>query len=168
MDIGQIAPAVSLHIPKQAVIRTGKQDRVVVKLKNGVYKSVEVRLGKSNSERIEVLAGLKNDDEVVISAQFLIDSESSKTSDFIRMSPMQSVEKVRAKGVITQLNATRKSVVIAHGEIDALDWPAMVMPFDYAQAIEPKLIGQNVWFDIIKEDGKWAENIRENAPLSLW
>ena len=34
---------------------------------------------------VEVLDGLKEGDEVVVSAQFLLDSESSKTSDFLRM-----------------------------------------------------------------------------------
>ena len=36
-------------------------------------------------QSIEILQGLKEGDRVVVSAQFLLDSESSKSSDFARM-----------------------------------------------------------------------------------
>jgi len=78
-----------LLIAKEALIRTGQQDRVVLALGDGQFKSVEVNVGQQDLHHIEILSGLAEGEEVVISAQFLIDSESSKTSDFNRISPNQ-------------------------------------------------------------------------------
>lgn len=75
-----------LSVPREAVIRTGSQNRVVLALGEGRYKSVAVRLGRMGEQRIEILEGLEDGDSVVSSAQFLLDSESSKSSDFTRMS----------------------------------------------------------------------------------
>ena len=72
-------------VPNDAVIRTGHSNRVVLALGDGQYKSVDVTLGYVYDDYIEVLDGLVIGDEVVTSAQFLLDSESSKTSDFKRM-----------------------------------------------------------------------------------
>ena len=74
-----------LIVPKETVIRTGSQNRVVVALGEGRFKSVEVTLGRSDAANTEILSGVMAGDEVVTSAQFLIDSESSKNSDFKRM-----------------------------------------------------------------------------------
>lgn len=74
-----------LAIPKEAVIRTGAQDRVVLALGEGRFKSVTVELGRLNAGYAAIQSGLKAGERVVISAQFLLDSESSKTSDFRRM-----------------------------------------------------------------------------------
>ncbi|TWX54634.1 efflux RND transporter periplasmic adaptor subunit [Colwellia hornerae] len=74
-----------LLIPKEALIRTGNQDRVVLALGEGSFKSVEVAVGRYDSESVEILEGLSVGERVVSSAQFLLDSESSKSSDFKRM-----------------------------------------------------------------------------------
>lgn len=76
----------ALLIPKEALIRTGNQDRVVLALGEGNFKSVEVKVGRFDSENVEILSGIEEGETVVSSAQFLLDSESSKTSDFKRMS----------------------------------------------------------------------------------
>ena len=75
----------TLVIPKEAVIRTGDEDRVVVALGDGRFKSVAVELGRLDAQFAEIRSGLDEGDFVVTSAQFLLDSESSKTSDFQRM-----------------------------------------------------------------------------------
>ncbi|MBA6362560.1 efflux RND transporter periplasmic adaptor subunit [Colwellia sp. BRX8-4] len=75
----------TLIIPKEALIRTGNQDRVVLALGEGSFKSVEVSVGRYGSDSVEILTGLTDGDKVVSSAQFLLDSESSKSSDFKRM-----------------------------------------------------------------------------------
>jgi len=80
-----------LLIPREAVIRTGNRDRVVLALGGGSYKSVEVQIGRSDEEDIEILSGLTEGEEVVVSAQFLLDSESSKSSDFQRMNKPESL-----------------------------------------------------------------------------
>jgi Cu(I)/Ag(I) efflux system membrane fusion protein len=75
----------ALLIPKEALIRTGSQDRVVLALGGGSFKSIAVTVGHFDSDSVEILSGLTEGEEVVSSAQFLLDSESSKSSDFIRM-----------------------------------------------------------------------------------
>mgnify|MGYP001815623139 CR=1 FL=1 len=75
----------ALVVPREAVIRTGEQDRVVLALGDGRFKSVAVSLGRMDEQSVEVLDGLREGDTVVTSAQFLLDSESSRTSDFKRM-----------------------------------------------------------------------------------
>ena len=74
-----------LLIPKEALIRTGNQDRVVLALGEGSFKSVAVSVGRYDSESVEILEGVRDGEKVVSSAQFLLDSESSKSSDFKRM-----------------------------------------------------------------------------------
>ena len=63
----------AIIVPKEAVIRTGKQDRVVLALGDGQFKSIEVTIGRVDKDSIEILSGLNEDDVVVTSAQFLID-----------------------------------------------------------------------------------------------
>ncbi len=77
--------------PRESVIRTGQSDRLVLALEEGAFKSVNVSVGRVGGEKYaEILDGLMPGDTVVTSAQFLIDSESSKSSDFRRMSAPQT------------------------------------------------------------------------------
>ncbi|HEY7775213.1 MAG TPA: efflux RND transporter periplasmic adaptor subunit, partial [Kineobactrum sp.] len=75
----------SLLIPREALIRTGQQARVVLALGDGRFKSVAVEFGRVGRQQVEIRSGLSEGERIVTSAQFLIDSESSKTSDFKRM-----------------------------------------------------------------------------------
>ena len=90
------ADKLNIVVPSEAVIRTGLQNRVVLALGDGKFKSVEVQIGNvveividSNSLQsgnyTEILSGLMDGDTVVTSAQFLLDSESSISSDFTRI-----------------------------------------------------------------------------------
>jgi Cu(I)/Ag(I) efflux system membrane fusion protein len=76
---------VNIIVPSEAVIRTGGQNRVVLALGEGKFKSIEVEIGRIAEQYTEILSGLKENDLVVTSAQFLLDSESSISSDFKRM-----------------------------------------------------------------------------------
>jgi len=75
-----------LLVPRESIIRTGQNDRLVLALGEGAFKSVTVIVGRIGEQYAEILKGAMPGDKVVTSAQFLIDSESSKTSDFQRMS----------------------------------------------------------------------------------
>ena len=77
-------------VPRESVIRTGQSDRLVLALEEGAFKSVNVSVGRVGEKYAEILDGLMPGDTVVTSAQFLIDSESSKSSDFQRMSAPQN------------------------------------------------------------------------------
>ncbi|MFT5084449.1 MAG: Cu(I)/Ag(I) efflux system membrane fusion protein [Lentisphaeria bacterium] len=74
-----------LVIPREALIRTGTQNRVVLAMGNGQFKSIAIGLGRLDGKFAEIKSGLSAGEAVVTSAQFLLDSESSKTSDFTRM-----------------------------------------------------------------------------------
>lgn len=74
-----------LLVPRTAVIRTADQNRVVLALGDGQFKSVAVETGAYDDQNIAINKGLTIQDKVVVSAQFLLDSESSKSSDFQRM-----------------------------------------------------------------------------------
>ncbi len=72
-------------VPREALIRTGLSERVVVALGGGRFRSVEVRSGQESESFVEILEGLSPDDEVVVSGQFLIDSESNLSGAIQRM-----------------------------------------------------------------------------------
>lgn len=74
-----------LAIPREAVIRTGTQTRVIVALGGGRFKPVIIRTGIETDTKIEVLSGLEKGQKVVVSSQFLIDSESSMRAALMRL-----------------------------------------------------------------------------------
>ena len=93
----------TLLVPNEAVIRNGIQDRVVLALGGGRFKSVEVSVGRRGDNKMEILSGLQVGDTIVTSAQFLLDSESSISSDFKRMDSMPPMEQSGASsGVMAQ------------------------------------------------------------------
>ena len=142
----------SIWVPKEAVIRTGKHNRIVVVMGEGQFKSVEVTLGRITDDLIEVLQGLNSDDEVVTSAQFLIDSESSKTSDFKRMEPDQTPLSVWMEGEVNTVMPDHRMVNITHGPVEAWGWPEMTMDFDVAQSVDIESLkaGQTLHFEVTK------------------
>lgn len=105
------SPDTSLVVPTEAVIRSGSMDRVVLALGEGRFKSVKVKIGRLDDEYTEILAGLEAGTRVVSSAQFLLDSESSKTSDFKRMNHKMDHESMKpAKPeAITYMNTGYKN-----------------------------------------------------------
>jgi Cu(I)/Ag(I) efflux system membrane fusion protein len=66
-----------VHVPKEALIRGGSGDRVVIDLGSGRFRSQPVVVGIESGDRVAILEGLSAGDPVVTSAQFLIDSESN-------------------------------------------------------------------------------------------
>lgn len=78
-----------VHIPREALIRGGTVDRVVVALGQGRYRSKAVELGIESGDRVVIRNGIAAGDKVVTSAQFLIDSESNIESALGRMESEQ-------------------------------------------------------------------------------
>ncbi|MFY8327128.1 efflux RND transporter periplasmic adaptor subunit [Pseudoalteromonas sp. ZZD1] len=142
-----------LIVPKEAVIRTGSQDRVVIALGEGRFKSVAVELGRSDNQHAVILAGIKADDEVVTSAQFLLDSESSKSSDFKRMQTPEAITSVWGKGVVNSIMAGHRMVNISHEPMEELDWPSMTMDFSVADSVDFQALqaGQSLHFELTKQ-----------------
>jgi len=149
------AEAPSIVVPRAAVIRTGHQDRVVLALGDGRFKSVEVVIKRWQENFAEVSEGLNEGDLVVTSAQFLIDSESSKTSDFLRYdnSP-EPPASVATEAVIDMVMPGMGMVKLTHQPIPEWDWPEMTMMFVLADNIDIESLssGMKVSIEIRKHD----------------
>jgi hypothetical protein len=79
------APGDAIHIPREALIRTGTRTAVVTALGEGRFQPVDVIAGGEAGDFIEIVNGLTEKDRVVVSGQFLIDSEASARASFTRM-----------------------------------------------------------------------------------
>ena len=76
-----------LAIPSDALINTGRQQRVILDLSDGRFEPREVSIGAESDGWVEVTDGLTEKDWVVVSGQFLIDSESNFQASLKRMAP---------------------------------------------------------------------------------
>jgi YHS domain-containing protein len=65
-----------LTIPVDAVIDSGRQQRVFVEKSKGVFEPRDVQLGWRFGDRVEITSGLNEGDRVVSAGTFLVDSES--------------------------------------------------------------------------------------------
>jgi Cu(I)/Ag(I) efflux system membrane fusion protein len=129
----------ALLVSRQAVIELDNQARLVMEAPEGTFKSVSVTLGARNEELVEVLAGVEEGDVVVSSAQFLIDAESSKSSDLKRLqapelAPAYPPTWVKAR--ISQLFANERKIQLEHEPISAWQMPSMTMNFALTEGIK--------------------------------
>jgi Cu(I)/Ag(I) efflux system membrane fusion protein len=152
----QISIAISnneaaLQVPREAVIRTGNQDRVVLALGEGYFKSIAVKIGRFDRNNIEILSGLSAGEKVVSSAQFLLDSESSKSSDFKRMNAEEQQQMVMAEemiseapsatvhGTVTSVMTDHRMVTINREAIVKWDREAATVDFIVANSVDMTL-----------------------------
>jgi len=159
----------TLVIPKEAVIRTGRSNRVVLDLGEGRFKSVNVEVGRYDEESAEILSGLSTGDKVVTSAQFLIDSESSKTSDFKRMFHAEEApppQSVWTRATINTLMADHRMVNITHEAIGEWDWPEMTMDFGVADGVDLTALqeGMELHVEVTKKDENQYEITAVHVP----
>lgn len=75
----------ALYIPREALIRTGSRNTVILAVGQGRFQPVEVVPGVETDERVEIRRGIKLGDTVVTSGQFLIDSEANVRASFARL-----------------------------------------------------------------------------------
>ncbi len=80
---GETEPVV--HVPREALIRGGKVDRVVLALGAGRFRAQPVEVGIESGDRVAIREGVSPGDRVVTSGQFLIDSESNIEAALSRM-----------------------------------------------------------------------------------
>lgn len=171
----------NIVVPSESVIRTGTQNRVVLALGEGKFKSVAVTIGhvvevtaaqlSANNtlqagSYTEILTGLEEGDSVVISAQFLLDSESSIHSDFIRIGGAQDTpastsemagmaemsEPVWVNATINELMIQDRIVRLSHEDIDEWGMPGMTMNFELAPNLDTALlqVGKSVQVQLQK------------------
>lgn len=126
-----------LLIPREALIRTGNQARVVLAKGDGRFKSIMVEVGKVSEDQVEVLSGLNEGDLIVTSAQFLIDSESSKTSDFKRMEHEKELPgSIWVEAKVVSSMTEHRMLTATHNAIEEWDWPAMTMDFKVGKTVD--------------------------------
>jgi len=82
--LGEPGAAV-VTIPRNALIRSGTEDRVVVALGEGRFAPRRVTAGAESGERIAILDGLATGEQVVVAGQFLLDSEANLRSGLGRL-----------------------------------------------------------------------------------
>ncbi|MEJ2514032.1 MAG: efflux RND transporter periplasmic adaptor subunit [Gammaproteobacteria bacterium] len=87
VTITEPSPSPVVHIPREAVIRSGTGERVVVETAGGRFVPRLVQTGYESNGRIVVLAGLEPGEQVVTSGQFLLDSEASLRGELERLAP---------------------------------------------------------------------------------
>jgi len=161
-----------LMAPREALIRTGVQDRVILALGEGRFKPREVKAGMESGDWVEILEGVREGEKVVTSGQFLIDSEASLKASILRLSDASSHLKagegqVMGTGVIKALMPEKGKLTMAHDPIEAIGWPSMTMDFQVKSGVslEGLSLQDPVIFQLEKgEDGYVVSAIRRDRP----
>ena len=148
-----------LTIPKSSVIRSGGMTRVVLSEGDGKYRSARVQIGREAGDKVEVLQGLTEQSKVVTSAHFLLDSESSQTADLARIDGIEvDMESVWAKGEISDILPSSRTLTINHQPVPEWNWPGMTMNFTAGDNVDIDSLksGQVVEFELQKTpDGQY-------------
>lgn len=122
----------AVTVPSEAVIRTGRAERVILQTGEGTFRprlvTTGLRDGFGAGGRTEIKQGLRAGEEVVASAQFLIDSESALSAGTTRMAPTANAP-VTGKGILVSQDPQRNTVTIEHAAIPLLDWPPLTTTF---------------------------------------
>lgn len=166
-----------ISIPREALIRTGEGERVIISLGEGRFAPREVVSGIESGDYIEIVKGLNGNEEVVTSSQFLLDSEASIKASLNRMSEPKTemdmamdMQKdkpvsrmVTGKGVLRELMPDERKINMSHDPIPELGWPDMTMDFrlDEGVSLEGLKPGQAIEFDMVEKDDAYIiESIR--------
>ena len=146
----------ALSIPREALIRGARFDRVVVSLGDGTYVVREVISGIESGDWVEIKSGIKPGDEVVTSSQFLIDSEASMAGSIQRLDSSGMMGRdsdggvVFGSGIVKAIDTSARKIRVSHGPIEDLGWAAMTMEFDALPGVDLDSIhiGQNIRFSL--------------------
>jgi len=137
-----------ISIPSEALIRTGKETRVIIDKGEGKFVPRDVVAGMESGGFIEITKGLNKGEKVVLSGHFLIDSEASLKASLMRMSEPGEPEKTEMKmqdessqlimgnGVIKKVMESEHKVNMYHDPIAAINWPSMTMDFRFRHGVE--------------------------------
>ncbi|MFU8778099.1 MAG: efflux RND transporter periplasmic adaptor subunit [Roseovarius sp.] len=122
----------SVTVPSEAIIRTGRAERVILRTGEGTFKPRLITTGLRDAfgegGRTEVLQGLAPGEEIVASAQFLIDSESALSAGLVRMAPTDEIP-AHGQGALVAIDPETRMATINHNALESLDWPAMTSQF---------------------------------------
>ncbi len=158
-----------LTIPREALIRTGNDQRVILSMGKGRFQAREVTAGIESGEFIEIVKGISEGDKVVTSGQFLIDSEASLKASIARMSSMDGKKekmdpnmdmskKIMGTATLNSVMPAHNMINMAHAPIPALDWPAMEMDFIVKKGVSLQGLnkGDKVEFELEKGESGYV------------
>ena len=179
VDLAFGAATQRVTVPTSAVIDDGKRQVVLLALDEGRFKPQPVRIGQRGKEYVEVTDGVQAGDRVVVSANFLIDSESQLKAALSNLTDATAAEGggssaaaqiYRGEGTFDALDDAAGTVSLTHGDIPALQWPAMTMDFgiaskDLVAGVAP---GTKVRFEFIQRaPGEFVvTRIEKSAPAA--
>ncbi len=151
-----------ITIPREALIRTGKSERVILALGEGRFRPAQVVSGMESDDRVEIVVGLQKGETVVTSGQFLLDSEASLDASLLRMTDAVGNEEaqevaaspISARGVVDSIKADERKLNITHQPIAAIGWPNMTMDFRVGKGvdIDSLKVGDSIGFTLKKDE----------------
>ncbi len=158
-----------LSVPREALLRSGGTERLIIAKGNGRFAQRVVVAGMESGDFIEIKSGISADEKVVTSAQFLIDSEASMKASIARMSDPSATEKMsdeemaamsapaKGTGVITSLMIDHGMITLQHDPIKSLGWPEMTMDFTTQDGVSLAglAVGDAVEFELVEKNDKY-------------
>ncbi len=158
-----------LSVPREALLRSGGTERLIIAKGEGRFAQRIVVAGMESGDYIEIKSGISEGEKVVTSAQFLIDSEASMKASIARMTDPASGEKMtdeemanknvpaKGTGVITSLMIDHGMITMQHDPIESLGWPEMTMDFIAMEGVslEGLAVGDAVEFELMEMDEKF-------------
>ena len=152
-----------LQIPLEAVIRTGRSERVLLAEGDGRFRPASIVTGAESGGMVEVLSGLAAGERIVVSSQFLLDSEASIQGAMLRMSPPGAVihepvppgddvpMDIRTSGTVLSLMAGHGMIEIEHPAIPELARAAGTTMFNAVSGVDLSGIepGASVEFTLV-------------------
>ena len=88
----------TIVIPLEGLIRTGREERVIIASGEGRFEARQVLAGIESGNYVEIIKGVKAGENIVISGQFLIDSEASMRGSLTRMTDAVKSEAEKTDG----------------------------------------------------------------------
>lgn len=143
-----------VHVPREALIRGGTVDRVVLALGDGRFRAQPVDVGIESGDRVEIRSGVAGGESIVTSGQFLIDSESNIESALMRMDEDAAVElpnRVHIGAIVRGTDVSSLKITLQHEPVPEWSWPAMTMSFDVADSSVIENLGEGQPVDVVIE-----------------
>lgn len=164
-----------LIVPREAVIRTGNDARVILAMGDGKYQARNIVMGIESGDWIAIKEGVLEGDRVVTSGQFLIDSEASLKASIQRMGTGNTSASDKAKdkgmtdkiigiGVVQKLMPAENKINISHQPIEKLGWPDMKMDFSVQSEVDLSKFKPN---DVVEFELKKGVNGYEIKSMQL-
>lgn len=152
-----------LSVPREALLRSGGNERLIIAKGKGRFAQRIVVAGMESGDFVEIKSGISAGEIVVTSAQFLIDSEASMKASINRMTDPKSVDNsgdgmagmnmpAKGKGIITSIMVDHGMLTLQHEAIESLGWPKMTMDFTTQEGLSLKGFakGDAVEFELMK------------------